>query len=209
MGLCLNEKPIFELTIYNDSNSLDLGNGFVVDQSVSAVYYLHYQLITTSVGADATGMWMVSKDEISVNFVAVCVREDILDCSASAWEVMTTQGGDEETDADNVVQTGLLVQRVDEAMSVQRGSCEEISASESGGDDDSMVVVVVIVVFVVLCCRMGTAGLAFWCCSRANRGKATIDGADPQTATATAEAQAEPEIEVSMERAAVITATND
>jgi len=210
--LCVNDKPIFELTLFsNESNALagDEGTEGIAtnDQDVAAVYYLHYQVVTEFVGAEPTGMWMISKDEISFNFVAVCVQEEILDCEASAWEVMVTINGDDVATGVNnrSVLTGQLVRKVDDAMRVQSGSCEDLAASEGDDDgDDEMTVVIVVVVFVVVICIAGAVGL--FCYSKNNRGKATIDGAAPQTATA--EVEAEPEIEVSMEER-VITNTAD
>merc|ERR1712087_161079 len=109
------------------------------------------------------------------------------------------------TDARNnrSVQTGVLLQRIDEAMRVQRGSCEELAANSGDDDDDEMMRVVraVIIAFAVVLCVVCAVGL--WCFMKSKRGQASIGGAEPQTATATAEEEAEPEIEVSMERQAI------
>merc|ERR1719495_468684 len=77
--MCLNAHPIYE--------SIDLDDRRTVSQNESAAYFLQFLLISTSVGNEV-GMWVLFEDALAAQLIAVCARDDILDCTSGAWEVM-------------------------------------------------------------------------------------------------------------------------
>ena len=119
--MCINDKHIYELTVYNDSDSTDLDDAGMASRNASVVYYLHFQPYASSVVGESADVaqWVLSKNEISDDFLAVCARDDIFDCTKGSWEVMVMHSA----------QSSVSIQKVDEGMQVRRGSCGD------AGDD--------------------------------------------------------------------------
>jgi len=193
--LCSNDKPVYSFTLYNDSNTLSLGDGLSLGRSVESVYYLHFQLLFVSAADEnATGMWMLSKDQISIDYLAVCELEDLMECTANVWRVQITYNGGEDQDA-------LVLRVIDEFMNVQNGNFDELAVSnsnENGGDDEAMMLILVVVLISVfiLCC----IGCFVW--RRMKRPKIEQSFQKPsadvhaETASAEKEEEVDPEIEV-------------
>lgn len=98
-GMCLNDKPIY----VSDSAHL-----------------LHFESIATSADAEVMGVWILSKGDISSNFLAICARIDIVDCSAGDWQVTKIHEDDDLA----VNDSNSLQTTTDQGMFVQRGHCE-------------------------------------------------------------------------------------
>merc|ERR1719474_2642603 len=148
--LCANDQPIYHFVVYNESKAIQFG-GTTLSEGVEATLYLHYQpqrLFSTD--NETTPQWMITVDEISVNYLAVCFEEDLRDCTANQWTVKVTQ-----YDAEDLI-NGILTELVDEHMAVSNGACSVgAGASDTSSSSTVTIIAVVAVVLVVMLCAVG------------------------------------------------------
>ena len=74
---------------YNESRVVDADDDvFEGDDDVEFVLYLHFsEEQKWSDSNETRPLWMISKNEISMNALAVCEREDLMDCTNDSWIV--------------------------------------------------------------------------------------------------------------------------
>jgi len=147
--LCANDQPVFHYVVYNESKAIQFG-GTTLSEGVEATLYLHYQpQLLYSTDNETTPQWMISVDEISVNYLAVCFEEDLRDCSADKWTVRVTQ-----FDADDSI-NGILVSFFDEHMTVSDGACSVgAGASDTSSSSTGTIIAVVVVLLVLMLCAV-------------------------------------------------------
>jgi len=188
--LCANDQPVYHYVVYNASKAVEFG-GQTLSEGVEATLYLHYQPQQIySTDTEETPQWMITVDEISVNYLAKCTEEDLRDCTANKWTVKVTafDGEDGDVNQETVV-GGILQELLDEHMTVTDGSCgtEETAKSSSG------TVVAVVVILVVLLCAVGAC--VWW---RMNKNDADVSfnhGGAGSVPTGTGAEEAEPDME--------------
>ena len=155
--LCSNEQPVYRLEILNDTDTIDFG-GAVIDSFVEETFYVHYQpqyVLTTD--NETTGQWMVSVDEISVDYVALCQQEDLMECTASHWEIKVTEYADDGS------LSGIIQDMLDQHMTVKKGPCGLEGQTKDVGDERSAVrSIALMVVAVVLVVAICFTALCFW-----------------------------------------------
>jgi len=198
--LCSNDQPIYRLIVeLNETTTIGL-DGAVVDATIQEIFYVHYQpqkLLVTD--EEATGQWMMSKNEISIEYIAVCRQENLMKCTASNWKRRVTQFGEENS----TIFGGIVLDVLDNFMTVSDGACgSSLNTEESGwGQTETVVVAVVVVLLVIIC----IAGYCIW--RRMNLRdsmamKEALDGPYSLMATggtAGAEQQNDVEVEVEVE----------
>jgi len=199
--LCSNEEPIFQFEVYNNSKSMEF-DGAVVDGEavpIEATFYLHYQpeyLLTTD--SEKTGQWMLTKNEISVNYLALCQQEDLRDCAANQWKLRLTEyGEDDPLDGEF---GGIIVNVLSEFMTVTDGSCGSTDGSDEANVSSPSTIAVIIVVILVAVLAVGA--LCLWRrMSRKQSVSVTFEGQHSlPTGTGAEEAEPEVEVEVTMEQ---------
>jgi len=203
--LCANDQPIYHFVVYNESKSVEFG-GTKVSEGVEATLYLHYQpQYLYSTDSEMTPQWMLTRDEISVNYLAKCMAESLMDCTADKWTVKVTEFDEEVL---NNTFGGVIQEILDLGMKVSDGACSvggtqfEDDASSTG----TIIAVVVVILVVVLC----IVGFCVW--RRMNQNDAMkmreqVHGGLP---TGTGAEEAEPDVEVAtMETGGQITTTQD
>lgn len=156
---------------------------------MEATLFLHYQpQLLYSTDNETTPQWMISVDEISVNWLAKCVEEDLRECTANKWTVRVTEYDGEDGDVnEETVVGGVLQELLDQHMAVSDGECAEETSSSNG-----TVVAVVVVLLVVLLCAIGC--FVWW---RMNRKEAEVSfGHGGSVPTGTGAEEAEPDVEV-------------
>ena len=200
--LCANDQPIYHYIVYNESKTAEFG-GVELGAEVEATFYVHYQpeyLMTTD--TEMTGQWMLTKDEISVNYLAICQQEDLMDCTGNMWKIKITEFANEDG------LNGIIMNILDKHMTVSDGPCGGVDSSEDGsgsGTVDAVVIVVVILLASILCL------CAWYMWRRMNQNdalrikQAVGNGHTVPTGTGAEEAEPEVEVEVSMENQGHIT----
>jgi len=159
--LCLNDKPVYHFVKQNDSNFIeyDIGNDtndtIILEEIEEMTFYIHYQQIEIDVGGDdKIGLWMLTRNEISTNYLAFCEEEELEDCNEGKWYIQTlfmehdkfdnkTQGGD-----------GYIDDVLNEFMTINNGRCDSAYVDGEGNsnpdDGDSTSTMIVLVVLCVL-----------------------------------------------------------
>lgn len=194
--LCSNDKPVYKLAVaLNQTTSIGL-DGVSVDVTVQEIFYVHYQptylLVTDN---ETTPQWMLSRDEISIEYIAICRQEDLMKCTESEWERKVTQFAEE--DALN----GIVLDILDHYMTVSDGACgsSSLNTEESKWSSTGTVVVFVILALLLILC---IAGFFIW--RRMNLKESMVikeavnSGQYSLMATDTATAEPSPELEVNV-----------
>jgi len=194
--LCSNDKPVYKLAVaLNQTTSIGL-DGVSVDVTVQEIFYVHYQptylLVTDN---ETTPQWMLSRDEISIEYIAICRQEDLMKCTESEWERKVTQFAEE--DALN----GIVLDILDHYMTVSDGACgsSSLNTEESKWSSTGTVVVFVILALLLIVC---IAGFFIW--RRMNLKESMVikeavnSGQYSLMATDTATAEPSPELEVNV-----------
>lgn len=155
--LCSNEQPVYRLEILNDTDIIDFG-GALIDSFVEETFYVHYQpqyLMTTD--NETTGQWMISVDEISVDYVALCQQDDLMDCTLGQWEVMVTEYDDSSL-------SGIIQDMLDQYMTVKPGPCWYEDEDEGKMDDDegSIVYMIMPVALFIALVALGVVVFCAW-----------------------------------------------
>ena len=127
--LCANDEPIYHYVQYNDSKSLVLPSGEVLNAEVEATYYLHFEWVYLTVTDNETvGQWWLSKDEmVEHNRIAFCEQEDLMECTSNQWKVKVTSR--DGTD-------GTIFHMLDDFSSVLDGHCDYHYDSQLDVDSD-------------------------------------------------------------------------
>jgi len=201
--LCSNDKPVYKLAVaLNDTTSIGL-DGVSVDVTVQEMFYLHYQptylLVTDN---ETTPQWMLSRDEISIEYIAVCRHEDLMKCTESEWMRKVTQFADE--DALN----GIVLDILDSYLTVSDGACKSSSMNNEEGKWSSTATTVVVFVILALLLIVCIAGFCIWrrmnlkesmvIKEAVNSGQYSLMATDTAAGTAIAEMEESPELEVNV-----------
>merc|ERR1719242_2578979 len=126
--------------------------------------YLHYreELVYTD-SNETVGQWLLSRDSVSANALAICEEEDVRDCTASQWIVDTMSSlGDDLGSEDGV--DGVLEWIADDQMTVNEMTCDYAKVSNEVGTSSSSTVVIVVVVTVLI--MTGICMVTFWWMNR-------------------------------------------
>merc|ERR1712154_608688 len=144
---CSNGHPVFHF-IERAAASSVAGLGEV--DAVNLTLYLHYhEEAPYSDSNETVGQWLLSKDSVSVNALALCEAEDVRDCTASQWMVDTVTF--EEGDLDNEFVDGLFQRVVDDHMTVTESQCAySTSESEEQGSASKIMVIVIVTVLIMV-----------------------------------------------------------
>jgi len=202
--MCANDQPIYHFVVYNESKAVEFG-GTTLSEGVEATLYLHYQpqqLYSTDNAT--TPQWMLTKDEISVNYVAKCMEEDLRDCTANKWTVKVTEYDGE--DVANATWGGIIKELLDEHMAVSSGSCSVGAGAEDTSSSTGTIIAVVVVVLVVLLCG---AGCCIWWKMNKNEADVSFGGTPIATGTGAAEAEADVEVATMDGTGGQVTTTQD
>jgi len=92
------------------------------------------------------GRWLISKNKISVNAVAICEKENLLECTANSWKVQSTTDGNNGID-------GLILMEIDESMTLSNNEClsdQGNANKEEGFMSKNFIIIIVIVCAVVV-----------------------------------------------------------
>jgi len=160
--LCSNEEPIYHFVQYNDSKSLVLPSGEILNAEVEATFYLHFEWVYPTVTDNETvGQWWLSRDEMTeYNRIAFCQQDDLMDCTRNQWNVKVTSHG----------MDGTIFNLIDSFSSVLEGHCDTHFGDQLYGNSavsDGMVISVGLVAVTVsaslLCLLMlGLIGFCSW-----------------------------------------------
>ncbi len=157
---CSNGHPVFKYIEYS-ATTTSLLEGLGEVDAVNFSLYLHYHREAPYSDSNETvAQWIISMDEVSVNALALCEEEDVRDCAASSWLVDTVHFEDDE------FEDGMLLQILDEAMTVNDRECDYAAAESETDSASSGTVAVVVVVAVLIVAALCL--VAFW---RMNRGE--------------------------------------
>jgi len=153
---CSNGRPVFHFMEYTTSSTVD---GLGEAESVELTLYLHFHREPAYSDSNETvARWVISKNEVSVNALALCEEEDVRDCTESSWMVDTVQfHGDH-------FQDGVLQQVVDHPMTVRDAQCGDGSMGKEGASSSHSVTTVAVVAVVLL--MAGCCLVAFWWMNR-------------------------------------------
>jgi len=192
--LCSNGQPVFRLEVLNETDTVGFG-GAVIGSFVEDTFYVHYQpqyLLTTD--NETTGQWMVSRDEVSVNYLALCQREELTECTAGHWKLSVTEFADDGS------LSGSVLDILAEGMTVSGGGCGSQALSQGAAGAHSVVWALLVVALLAVSCF--AAAFFFW--RRRKGGEAVL----------VAEEEMEPEVEVEVAMAtdhqmAGVTTTRD
>jgi len=187
--LCANDQPIYHYVVYNASKTVEFG-GNVLSEGVEATLYLHYQpqqLYSTD--TETTPQWMITVDDISVNWVAKCQEEDLRDCTANKWTVKVTEYDADDTEDGTF--GGILKELLDEDMAVSSGSCSVEATTNDSSSSTGTIIAVVVVLLVLLLCVVGC--FVWW---KMNKVEGDVSFGGTPIATGTGAAEAEPATEV-------------
>lgn len=197
--LCANDQPIYHFIVYNDSKSVEFG-GTTLSEGVEATFYLHYQpQLLFSTDNETTPQWMVTRDEISVNYLAKCSERDLMDCTANKWTVKVTEFDEEVDDSLNDVNEtgmdldGIIKEILDLTMSVSDGACGASNELEDGGSGTGTIIAVVVVIVVLVLCIVGFCVWRRMNQNDAMKMREQVHGGLP---TGTGAEEAEPDVEV-------------
>merc|ERR1712152_9863 len=134
-------------------------------------------------------MGMITKDEISVNYLAKCMEEDLMDCTSDKWKVKAT-----EWDVDiNGTLDGIITEILDIGMMVSDGSCTAEGVQME--DDKSGIGMVITILLALLVLIIG-----FFIWKKMNQNEAMklreqVHG-QHSVPTGTGAEEAEPDVEV-------------
>jgi len=161
--LCANDEPIYHYVQYNDSKSLVLPSGEVLNAEVEATYYLHFEWVYLTVTDNETvGQWWLSKDEmVEHNRIAFCEQEDLMECTSNQWKVKVTSRDPMD---------GMIFHMLDTFSSVLDGHCDyhydsQLGGVESDNSSTASAAVVTGIVAVSLICLV-VVGLVAFCAWR-------------------------------------------
>jgi len=205
--LCVHDKPVYRLIVeLNETTTIGF-NGAVVDATVQEIFYVHYQpdyvLVTDN---ETTPQWMVSKDKISVEYIAICQQEDLMECTASNWKRKVTQFAD----GDGL--NGIVLDLLDNVMTVSDGACKStLNQKDNGWGSAGTVVVIVVTILALTICvsaffiwrRMNMAD-SIMIKEAVNSGQYSLMATNTAGATGT-----EPELVMEVEADNHITTTRD
>jgi hypothetical protein len=157
--LCSNDEPIYHFVQYNDSKSLLLPSGEVLDAEVEATFYVHFELVYPTVTDNETvGQWWLSKDEMAEhNRMAFCEEEDLMQCTSNRWNVKVTSPG----------MDGTIFSVLDDFSSVLDGHCDshfeaELSALSDGSNLSAELITVIVAALLVCVAVLCAVGLCSW-----------------------------------------------
>jgi len=169
--LCLNDHPVYHFVVRSGSEFVEYDNvswsneSYVVEEVAESTYYVHYELVYLDVtGNETVGQWLLTLDEISENYMARCDEEVLTDCTAGSWMVRgqfvteRDMDGDSHSEGGSVemeVGDGLIMDVLDEFMTVRRGNCDSLYSANNGNDDGeyiSLWVIVLVVMSVLIIC---------------------------------------------------------
>jgi len=204
--LCANDEPIYHFIVYNDSKLIEFG-GNTLSDGVEATFYLHYQpQFLFSTDNETTPFWMITKDEISVNYLAKCMEEDLMDCTANKWNVKVT-----EMDQDlNGTLDGIIREILDVGMTISDGACTAEGVRMEDDQSNTGIIVAVLLVLLAIC--LCIVGYFMWRKMNQNEAMKMREQIHAQHSvpTGTGAEEAEPDVEVqTIETAGNITTTRD
>jgi len=148
--LCSNEERIFQFKEYNESELID-GNK---DELVHTVYFLHFHKeLKYSDSNETVGQWLISKGEPSIISVAICERDNLLECTANSWIV------------ESVKETDFVLYIIDQYMNIENNECPKVQNEEEQSikNIDAIIVIfcgVVALIFLICIC------LIWWRCNK-------------------------------------------
>merc|ERR1712087_805624 len=183
--LCANGQPVYAYSVYNASLQLE-------DNGVSEVYYLHFEETKLFSDSDETvKQWLLTKDKISVDYIAVCKEENLLNCVESKWYIESTTYDDNGID-------GLLQSVLSQSMTVSNGECGlndgKDDGKQEGNDEDVIIALVCVFIACALLCAFG----CFW--YRRNKIRGSVEFKEAKAVkTATTDETETLEVEVEMD----------
>ena len=204
---CQNGKPIYyytDYTLIDDGKEDVFGN--VEQENIENIYYLHYHKeLLYSDGNQTIGQWIISKDEISINAVGICEKEDLLDCKASSWLIDAVDFDDiEYFDSEGRGDT-LLEKIIDQYMELNNEQCANdvvigIDVNENDDEDDTAILIILILICIFICVVISGALIYRKMNKNENKNLNKLAGASPVSQKEVDLDDIEPELEVSMER---------
>jgi len=160
--VCKNGKPVYFYNVFAEEEDTGIEvsadsdfNEYSVDVNTNEVeqkFFLHYS---------DDGNWVVSMNEISEIYKAICYEENLLECTANAWSVLheTMVEYEEYIDVNRSIyaleyETSIVV---DIQMSIVQNECGYVAAQENGSGmgTTELVAVIAVLVFVVLALVFG------------------------------------------------------
>jgi len=151
----MNEKPVYHFVQYNDSFVTEYDN-FTVEEVVETTYYVHYQMVT-GWSADDTqiGVWMLTKNEVSQNYMAFCMQDTLEDCIGNNWYIQSLVLDDTVLEKNSTASgDGYIRDILNEFMTISDGRCNVAlvnhATDPSSSDKTTMIVLIVLSVLMLL-----------------------------------------------------------
>ena len=174
--LCLNDKPVYHYVQQNDSTFVDYDN-YTVEEVEETSFYVHYQVMEIDVSGNETiGMWMLSQDEISTNYLAYCQQEDLEDCTANNWYVQTLFISHGNL-TDITLGDGYIDDVIDAFMTITNGHCDSMLSNEEdkiSGDEWKASMIGLCVVMLLMLVSAAPFGVQRWLAYHGNGKKEAV-----------------------------------
>ena len=156
--LCMNDKPVYHYVQLSNSTFVEYDDNYTILEVDETSFYVHYELFEIDVnGTESIGMWMLTQDEISTNYIAFCESEDLEECTESNWHVQTlfVSHGNK---TDITTGDGYIDDVIDEFMTITNGHCDSRLSDENEMDNNdtknegkaTMIVLIVVCVLMLL-----------------------------------------------------------
>eukprot|EP01083_Nonionella_stella_P002976 8493_1 len=142
-ALCHNDEAVYLYIVYDDAT----------EHSVESVYYLffHKQLLYSD-SNETVGQWLISKGGMSVNSLAFCEKDELLECTGNEWKVRSNR-------LDDVSMDGLLFRIVDKYLTVSNGRCEDLDSHDDGYRKSLLTILCITVVGAMILIGFGICGI--------------------------------------------------
>jgi len=160
--VCKNGKPVYFYNVFEETDDVVIEldedadfDEFVVDDELVEVgkrFFLHYS---------EEGNWVVSMNQISDIYKAICYEDNLLECTANAWSVLNETMVEYEKYIDaNHTLYGIEYTSITEdiQMSVAQNECGYVAAQEQNGSGvgtTELVAIVAAIVFILVAVLFG------------------------------------------------------
>eukprot|EP01084_Bolivina_argentea_P121525 215365_1 len=166
-SLCSRNKPVYRYTIYNETTNDNDDEAIATDKTynninIINIYYLHYyQELKYSDGDEMIGKWIITQREISLEAIAICEKENLIECNQNSWIVDKLHEGEDNimdiNGTEVVINDGWFEKVIDQYMMIENNACEVNEEDTSSNKYNLFIVsgIIVILLIILIVCVIG------------------------------------------------------
>eukprot|EP01083_Nonionella_stella_P241780 843995_1 len=170
-SLCSRNKPVYRYTIYNETTNDNDDEAIATDKTynninIINIYYLHYyQELKYSDGDEMIGKWIITQREISLEAIAICEKENLIECNANSWIVDKLHEGEDNimdiNGTEVVINDGWFEKVIDQYMMIENNACE-VNEEDTSSNKYNLFIVIGIIVILIVILIVCVIGCCIW-----------------------------------------------